>query len=173
MKILITGCDGYIGWPVLLKLCLQYSDFEIVGVDNFSRRKWVSDIGAKPYFKIASFPDRIKELKKFKKKVKFKFYNFNLIETKKVYSLLSSFRPDLILHLASQPSAPFANENIKNAIFTSNNNNISTLNLLWSLKELKLSKTIFFETTTTGVYGAPNLEIPEGFLKFSKDVIRI
>ena len=42
MKILITGCDGYIGWPLFLKLIIKYPKFKILGVDNFSRRKWTS-----------------------------------------------------------------------------------------------------------------------------------
>ena len=48
-----------------------------------------------------------------------------------------------------------ANKNLDNSLFTSKNNNLSTLNLLWSLKELALLKTLFVETTTTGTYGAP------------------
>ena len=46
MKILITGCDGYIGWPTFLKLCFSNKRLNILGIDNFSRRKWVNEINS-------------------------------------------------------------------------------------------------------------------------------
>ena len=51
------------------------------------------------------------------------------------------------------------------------NNNIATLNILWSLKEDNLLKTIFVETTTTGVYGTPDFNINEGFNILNKKPI--
>ena len=41
--------------------------------------------------------------------------------------------------------------------------------MLWSLKELNFEKKVkFISTTTTGVYGAPDFPIPEGYLKIKK-----
>lgn len=80
------------------------------------------------------------------------------------------FKPDVVLHLAAQPSAPYSQINLDKAYYTQKNNVLSTLNLLWSLREEGLTKTHFIETTTTGIYGAPNLHIPEGFIEvFDKE----
>ena len=70
-KILITGCDGYIGWPFFLKSILKYKNCKIIGVDNFGRRKWVKEVKEKSFTKIYSFNERLKELKKISKKKKF------------------------------------------------------------------------------------------------------
>lgn len=45
MTILVTGADGYVGWPVLLRLAETFPDERIVGVNNFARRRWVEEIG--------------------------------------------------------------------------------------------------------------------------------
>ncbi len=52
--------------------------------------------------------------------------------------------------------------NSERASYTQYNNNQATLNLLWSVKELGLVEHTHFISTTTGVYGAPELPIPEG-----------
>jgi nucleoside-diphosphate-sugar epimerase len=67
--------------------------------------------------------------------------------------------------VAAQPSAPYAHINGERACFTQFNNNQALLNLLWAIKEKGMEKDChFIETTTTGVYGAPEFEIPEGFV---------
>ncbi|MFB6128270.1 MAG: NAD-dependent epimerase/dehydratase family protein, partial [Halorhabdus sp.] len=48
------------------------------------------------------------------------------------------------------------------ANYTQHNNMQATRNLLWGLEEHDLTDTHFIETTTTGVYGAPEFPIPEG-----------
>ena len=45
------------------------------------------------------------------------------------------------------------------------NNNISTLNILWSIKKFGKKGIKFINTSTTGVYGQPNFKIPEGFIE--------
>ncbi len=170
MKILITGVDGYIGWPLFLKFIYEKPNSKILGIDNFLRRKLVKKYSKKNFINIYSMKTRLQELKKRGKK-NFQFKNIDILDKKKLYQMLKSFKPDIIYHLAAQPSAPFANENLDNSVFTSENNNIGTLNLLWCIKELKLKKTLFVETTTTGTYGAPNLKIPEGRIKYKNNNI--
>ena len=174
MKILVTGCDGYIGWPTFLKLCFSNKRLDILGIDNFSRRKWVKEVNSKSKIRIFSMKERLKELNKYKLKNKFKFKKIDLTNQKKIKNLIKNFKPNVILHLAAQPSAPYANTSIKKCIFTTQNNNIGTLNLLWSLKELNLEKKVkFISTTTTGVYGTPNFPIPEGYLEIRKTKLPI
>lgn len=42
--VLILGVDGYLGFPLALTLIAQ--GCKVVGVDNFSRRRWVNEVGA-------------------------------------------------------------------------------------------------------------------------------
>ena len=43
MRILITGADGYLGWPLMISMVLEkyFKNSEIIGVDNLLRRKLV------------------------------------------------------------------------------------------------------------------------------------
>ena len=101
-KILITGCDGYIGWPFFLKTALKYKNCKIVGVDNLARRKWTNEVKEKSFTKIFSIKERLRELRKITKKNNFKFFKFDLTNYKKTSKLIKNFKPDTF-HLAAQP----------------------------------------------------------------------
>ena len=45
MTVLLTGADGYLGWPTALRLADRL-DERIVCVDDFSRRDWVAESGS-------------------------------------------------------------------------------------------------------------------------------
>lgn len=161
--ILVTGADGYLGWPLLLKLSKHYPDERIVGVDHFGRRRWVEQIGSVSALPIATMDERLKVARKHGL-TNLSFVEGDLTNRDFVYQLLSVYRPRVILHAAAQPAAPYSHINGKLADDTQENNNRMCRYLLWGLKELGLEKTHFVETTTTGVYGAPNFTIPEGYL---------
>ena len=57
MKILITGADGYIGWPLVINL-LKNTKHTIIGIDNLQRRNWVKKVKAQSALKIASYDQR-------------------------------------------------------------------------------------------------------------------
>ena len=84
MKILVTGCLGFIGYHFISKLSKKY---EIVGVDWFKKNE---------IYKI----ERLKDLKKNNKK--FKLYNLNL-ENKNNLKKIKEKKIDSILHLAAKP----------------------------------------------------------------------
>ncbi|EQD72326.1 UDP-sulfoquinovose synthase, partial [mine drainage metagenome] len=44
MKVLITGVDGYSGWPLALRLLAE--GHEVVGIDNFATRRRVREVGS-------------------------------------------------------------------------------------------------------------------------------
>ncbi len=175
MTILVTGADGYIGWPLMLKLAKEFPEERIIGIDNFGRRRWVEEVGADSIIPIATMEERIKKAHELGFK-NISFIYGDLTDRDFVRALIRVFKPDVVLHLAAQPSAPYSQINMDKAYYTQKNNVLGTLNLLWALREESLTKTHFIETTTTGIYGAPNLHIPEGFVevidKFgNKDVL--
>ena len=64
MNILITGADGYIGWPLTVSLLKNKKNIRLICVDNLFRRKWLKEVGAKSAISISSFHEKKKILKK-------------------------------------------------------------------------------------------------------------
>ncbi len=168
MAILVTGADGYIGWPALLKLSREFPDERIVGVDNFARRRWVEEIGCVSAIPIHSMQERL-EAAREAGHGNISFIEGDITDRAFVQQIYATFRPRVVLHLAAQPSAPYSEINGERATYTQHNNVQSTSNLLWGLKEHNLIETVFVETTTTGVYGQPDFDIPEGFLDVERN----
>jgi len=164
MNILLTGIDGYVGWPVALKLSKEFPNDRIIGVDNMGRRKWVEETGSVTAIPINSMENRIATAKKYGFN-NISFIQGDLTDRNFVNQLFDVYSFSTVIHVASQPSAPYSHINGEKANYTQFNNNQSTRNLLWSIKEKKIiDKCHFIVTTTTGVYGAPKFTIPEGFI---------
>ena len=60
MKVAILGIDGYIGWPLALRLLSR--GHEVVGVDSLYTRKRVAEVNSDSVTPILSMEDRIKAL---------------------------------------------------------------------------------------------------------------
>lgn len=175
MNILLTGIDGYLGWPIALKLSRAFRECRIIGVDNLARRKWVKECGSVSAIPIRSMTERIEAAKDYGF-TNISFVEGDLTDAKFVKQLFDIYKFEIVIHTAAQPSAPYAHINGERTCFTQFNNNQANLNLLWAIKEKKLEKSChFIATTTTGVYGAPEFEIPEGFVmaenKGSKELV--
>jgi nucleoside-diphosphate-sugar epimerase len=161
MTVLLTGADGYLGWPTALRLADRL-DERIVGVDSLGRRDWVEESGS-----VSAVPIDDPETR-FGARPNLSFVEGDLADREFVDQLLAVHRPDTVLHLAAQPSAPYSSINGERALYTQRNNLSMNLNLLHGLRENDLSDTHFIETTTTGIYGAPEFPIPEGGLSVER-----
>ncbi|MBV0900430.1 NAD-dependent epimerase/dehydratase family protein [Haloarcula salina] len=161
MTILITGGDGYVGWPAALRIA-DRTDDRVLLVDNFARREWVEEVGATSATPVASIDARLEAAREVHGLTNLSFVEGDLVEKSFVDELLSVHEPDVVVHTAAQPSAPYSQINGERANYTQHNNLQATRNLLWGLEEHDLTDTHFVETTTTGVYGAPEFPIPEG-----------
>jgi len=159
--ILLTGVDGYMGWPTFLKMGKQYPDSMVLGVDNFNRRKWVEEVGSLSAVPIVSMETRMAAAKKAEYG-NLEFIEGDLSKQDFVGRLIRKYRPNVILHMAAQPSAPYSHINWGKINYTQEINMSMTRNLLCAIQEEKLNQTHYIETTTTGIYGTPNLNIPEG-----------
>ena len=170
MKILITGADGYVGWPLMITLAKKYNKqkVKIIGIDNLLRRRLVSKIKSNSAVKIASFNQRAKFINKLNKNVSLK--KLDASNFKNLNKLFKKNKFDYIFNLAAQPSAPYSFIGINETNFTQNNNNQILRNLVWTIHKNNMSdKTKLVHTTTTGVYGFPKIKIPEGFLTKGKE----
>ena len=155
MSVLLTGADGYLGWPTALRLAERTGE-RIVCVDNCARRDWVADAGS-----VSAVPIDDPETR-FGAVDNLSYVEADLAERDEVLKLLEVYEPDTVLHAAAQHSAPYSGINGERALYTQQNNVSMTLNLLHGLNESGLHDTHFVETTTTGIYGAPEFPIPEG-----------
>jgi nucleoside-diphosphate-sugar epimerase len=163
-NILLTGIDGYVGWPTALRLAREFPQARIIGVDNLGRRRWVEESGSVSAIPIASMEERLESARRHGF-TNISFLAGDLTDRNFVLQLFAVYHFDVVLHVACQPSAPYSEINGTLANFTQFNNNQSTRNLLWAVKETGLvERCHFIMTTTTGVYGAPEFEIPEGFV---------
>jgi len=161
MTILVTGADGYVGWPTSLRIASQTDD-RVLLVDNFARREWVDEVGSVSATPVHDIETRLDAAEQTHGLANLSFVEGDLTDKDFVDELLAVHEPDTIVHTAAQPSAPYSQINGERANYTQHNNLQATRNLLWGLEEYDLTDTHFIETTTTGVYGAPEFPIPEG-----------
>jgi len=161
MKILILGMDGYIGWPLTLKQ-LSLGN-EILGIDNFSRRKNVEEMNSWSAIPILPIKERIENLEKdYGNKIHFQ--EGDLLNKDFTNDIIKKFQPDTIVHLAEQPSAPYSMIDQDHCIYTQQNNVIGNLNILYAIKN-HAPKAHLIKLGTLGEYGYDSgLEISEGFM---------
>jgi UDP-sulfoquinovose synthase len=160
MKILILGMDGYLGWPLSQKLLSQGN--EICGVDNFSRREHVIEMGSTSALPILPMKQRMEKLKGIYGS-KASFYEGDVLNPEFVNQVLKNFSPDAIVDLAEQPSAPYSMIDQDHCLYTHQNNVMGTLNLIYGIKNYA-PKAHLVKLGTMGEYGYdPGLDIPEGF----------
>lgn len=160
MKVLILGFDGYIGHSLTLHLLKL--GHEVFGVDNFSRRQRVNQVGSDSLTPILSPLGRKGYLKnKFKNFIDRCDIHLGYDDPGFILQVIKSLNPDAIVHLAEQPSAPWSMIDAYSAAFTQAENVIGTLHLLWAIHEV-CPKVHLVKLGTMGEYGTPNCDIPEG-----------
>lgn len=159
MRILIAGMDGYLGWP--LAMYLSRRGHEVAGIDNFLRRAMVAEMGGESAMPILPFDERRAAFEEvFGRRLHFVHGDMRDFDT--VSRALYEFRPEAIVHLGEQPSAPYSMSSRKRAVFTQINNVEGTLNLLFAMRETCRDAHLV-KLGTMGEYGTPNIPIPEGF----------
>lgn len=161
MKILILGVDGYLGWS--LANYLADRGHNISGVDNYSRRDWVKEMGSQSATPIRRMTERLQAFReKWGKSLE--FFEGDLTNFNFVLNTLKSVRPDCIVHLAEMPSAPFSMIDAEHACYTHTNNLNGTLNVLFAMRET-VPHCHLQKLGTMGEYGTPDMDIPEGMFE--------
>jgi len=163
MKVIVLGGDGFCGWPTSLHL--SSCGFEVLIVDNLSRRKIDIELGCDSLTPISSIFDRISAWKETTGK-EIVFTNLDLAnEYEKFVNLLLSFQPDAIVHFAEQRSAPYSMKSSREKRYTVDNNLSVTNNVLCGIVETGLDIHLV-HLGTMGVYGytTAGIQIPEGYL---------
>jgi UDP-sulfoquinovose synthase len=151
MKVLILGMDGYLGWPLALKLAKLGCD--VYGVDNYLRRQLVEEKGAKSITAIRSMPERIREAKA-QLGVDIRFKEIDILDQSALLDVIKEFKPDSIVHYAEIPSAPYSMSNVGRATKTIQNNVVGLMGVLFGLRDYVPEASII-KLGTMGEYGSP------------------
>lgn len=166
-RVMILGVDGYLGWP--LALFLSERGITVGGLDNASRRAHVGALGGTSLITIPKFKTRREIIKGYTQNATSNFTITDIArQQNQMKQIMGHFRPDVVVHLAEQPSAPFSMMGLKPCINTMTNNIIGTLNVLYAMKEV-CPDAHLVKLGTMGEYGTPNIPIEEGFLDVEVD----
>jgi UDP-sulfoquinovose synthase len=160
-KVLILGADGYLGWPT----CMYFSQrgHTVIGVDNYFIRNAMKELDCEPLRKIPDLSQRAR-LWEEKSKKRIFVHIGDVTDYDFLLSIFKEYRPDTVIHYAEQPSAPYSMINRDKAAFTVMNNLISTLNIVYAVKEINPDCHII-KLGTMGEYGTPNIDIEEGWIE--------
>ncbi|MCY0894607.1 MAG: NAD-dependent epimerase/dehydratase family protein [Acidibacillus sp.] len=160
MRILITGGDGFCGWPTALYLSRKGHDIAIL--DNQLRREWDRELGIASLTPIASMDERAHEWEKYAQG-SFTSFDVDMRDYDALASAIAAFVPEAIVHFAEQRSAPYSMIDREHAVFTQTNNIVGTLNLLYIMKDI-VPDCHLIKLGTMGEYGTPNIDIEEGYI---------
>ena len=162
-KIIVAGGDGFCGWPSVLNLSKK--GYEIIIVDNLSRRKIDIELEVNSLTPIKTINKRISKWKELTG-IKLRFENIDISKNyQRFLNLVRETKPSTIIHFAEQRAAPYSMKNSKTKIYTVNNNINATNNILCSIVESGLDIHLV-HLGTMGVYGysTADMSIPEGYL---------
>lgn len=151
MKVMILGVDGYLGWTLALKLAKL--GFRVSGIDNYLRRDCVMEKGAHTVIPIKRMTERLRAVKEVLG-VNINFRKIDLNDNTKIREFLEDVKPEVIVHYAEIPSAPYSMANMNQAVKVQQNNVIATLKLLWLIKEI-VPEASLIKLGTMGEYGTP------------------
>ena len=135
MKILVTGCAGFIGFH-LCKNLFKKKNY-VFGIDNLNS-----------YYDLQLKNDRLSILKKNQS---FKFFKLDISDTVKLRNLFKKNNFDVVINLAAQAGVRFSIQNPK-TYFESNI--LGFYNILFFSKEFKVKHLLY--ASTSSVYGDHN-----------------
>jgi len=139
MKILVTGCAGFIGAACSEKL-LERGD-EVIGIDNLNN-----------YYDTSLKQARLQNLQKNKN---FVFHKIDITDLDALQKILVQEKPQRILHLAAQVGVRYS---IENPLQYIQDNVVGFTNLLTVAQKLETLENFVFASSSS-VYGA-NTKMP-------------
>ncbi len=156
-KVLILGSDGYLGWPLTLRLLAR--GHEVSGMDNLFTRRAVAEVGSTSGVPILGPEGRVRAAKELLGSSP-TFYRGDVTNYKALEKVISKERPDAVVHFAEQRSAPYSMIDERHAAYTMSNNIVGTINLIYAVMKSGRDTQVV-KMGTMGEFGTPNFDIPE------------
>ncbi len=160
MRVLILGGDGYLGWPTAMHLSKQGHDVAVV--DNYLRRNIAREEDVAPLIGVPNLIERTR-LWEEATGIKLSVFIGDLTDWSFIAKVFQGFCPDVVVHYAEQPSAPYSMLRREAATLTLRNNISVTANVIFAIREF-CPQTHLIKLGTMGEYGTPNIDIEEGWL---------
>lgn len=163
-RVLVFGGDGFCGWPTSLHL--SKAGHEVVIVDNFSRRRIETELGAQSLTPIRTMRERLEAWREVSGR-QIALHEIDVAaDFDALKEILTEYKPVACVHFAEQRAAPYSMKSARHKIYTVNNNLNATNNILAAVVDV--DPTIHLvHLGTMGVYGygAFGSVIPEGYFK--------
>lgn len=168
-RIIVLGGDGFCGWPTSLRLSSE--GYEVIIVDNFSRRKIDVELGTQSLTPIQPLERRLRTWQELTGRA-ISFRNLNIAEDyAELEQLIVETKPKAIVHFAEQRAAPYSMKSPRHKRYTVDNNINGTHNVLCAIVESGHDVHLV-HLGTMGVYGygTAGMSIPEGYLTVKVDI---
>ena len=146
-NIIITGGAGFIGSHVVRLFVNKYPDYRIINVDKLT------------------YAGNLANLKDIEDKPNYVFVKADICDFDKMYALVNEYAVDGIIHLAAESHV---DRSIKDPFTFARTNVMGTLSLLqaaklcWEALPEKYEGKRFYHISTDEVYGALQMNRPEG-----------
>ena len=163
-SIIIFGADGYIGWPLAVHLGSKHPEKKIVLVDNLATRKLVKSVHTRSLVPIKSMPHRIAAYERATGHHNLEFVFADARDSELVETVFRKHRPESVVHLAQQRSAPFSMIDQEHAMYSELNNVATNMNIVYSMAR-NAPDAHLLKMGSMGEYGQPGIEIAEGELE--------
>lgn len=138
MKVLVTGCAGFIGMHTCLRLLARGDD--VIGLDNLN-----------DYYDVHLKESRLAQLREFDS---FSFHKLDMTDQLGVAALFGSANFQGVIHLAAQPGVRYS---LKNPQAYIQSNLVGFTNILEGCRHHQIEHLVF--ASSSSVYGA-NTAIP-------------
>jgi UDP-glucuronate 4-epimerase len=138
MRILITGCAGFIG--AAISQALLEANHEIIGIDNIN-----------DYYSVSLKQARLARLLKYPQ---FHFFQVNIHVEKSLFEVVAKHRPQRVIHLAAQAGVRYSLENPHAYV---DSNLAGFVNILEVARQCQVEHLVF--ASSSSVYGA-NTKFP-------------
>lgn len=138
MRVLVTGCAGFIGMHTCLRLLARGDD--VIGLDNLN-----------DYYDVCLKEDRLAQLREFPN---FSFHKIDITDKVAVSSIFESKNIEGVIHLAAQAGVRYS---LKNPLAYIQSNLIGFTNILEECRHHTIKHLVF--ASSSSVYGA-NTAIP-------------
>ena len=161
MRIVILGGDGYLGWPMAMRLSARGHDVHVI--DNELRRRLHAEAGTDSLTPIVRLPERVEAWRDVTGR-EIGVTLGDLTDPAVVDDVIGATPPDAVVHFGEMPSAPYSMKDRERAVFTQTNNVVGTLNVLYAMRD-RAPGAHLVKLGTMGEYGTPNIDIEEGFIE--------